>query len=76
MRPDFGLSPSREESARQRGTFERELQRVLNTRESVRDLQRTVHSGEIEVKHERRKEELTAISGALILLTNIVMALD
>jgi TnpA family transposase len=54
--------------------FRRELQRVLNQGESMHELQRAIHNGPIRAKHGRSREELTAISGALALLTNIVMA--
>jgi TnpA family transposase len=54
--------------------FRRELQRVLNQGESVHELQRAIHNGPIHAKHGRSRDELTAISGALTLLTNIVMA--
>jgi TnpA family transposase len=54
--------------------FRRELQRVLNQGESVHDLQRAIHHGPVRAKHGRSHDELTAISGALTLLTNIVMA--
>ena len=54
--------------------FRRELQRVLNQGESMHDLQRAIHNGPIRARHGRSREELTAISGALTLLTNVVMA--
>lgn len=54
--------------------FRRELQRVLNQGESVHDLQRAIHNGPVRAKHGRSHDELTAISGALTLLSNIVMA--
>ena len=54
--------------------FRRELQRVLNQGESMHELQRAIHNGPIRAKHGRSREELTAISGALTLLTNVVMA--
>ena len=54
--------------------FRRELQRVLNQGESMHELQRAIHNGPIRARHGRSREELTAISGALTLLTNIVMA--
>jgi TnpA family transposase len=54
--------------------FRRELQRVLNQGESMHELQRAIHNGPIRARHGRSREELTAISGALTLLTNVVMA--
>ena len=54
--------------------FRRELQRVLNQGESMHELQRAIHNGPIRARHGRSSEELTAISGALTLLTNVVMA--
>jgi TnpA family transposase len=54
--------------------FRRGLQRVLNQGESVHELQRAIHNGPIRAKQGRSHEELTAISGALTLLTNVVMA--
>lgn len=54
--------------------FRRGLQRVLNQGESVHELQRAIHNGPIRAKQGRSREELTAISGALTLLTNVVMA--
>lgn len=54
--------------------FRRELQRVLNQGESMHELQRAIYNGPIRARHGRSREELTAISGALTLLTNVVMA--
>jgi TnpA family transposase len=54
--------------------FRRELRRVLNQGESVHDLQRAIHNGPIRARHGRSHEELNAISSALTLLTNAVMA--
>jgi TnpA family transposase len=47
---------------------------LLNQGEAVHSLQRAVHNGVITAKHGRTMEELGAISGALTLLANIVMA--
>jgi len=47
---------------------------LLNQGEAVHSLQRAVHNGMITAKHGRTMEELGAISGALTLLANIVMA--
>jgi TnpA family transposase len=54
--------------------FRRELQRVLNQGETVHELQRAIHNGPIGARHGRSRQELVAISGALTLLTNVVMA--
>jgi Tn3 transposase DDE domain len=54
--------------------FRRELQRVLNQGETVHELQRAIHNGPIGAPHGRSRQELAAISGALTLLTNVVMA--
>lgn len=54
--------------------FRREIHTVLNRGESVHQLQRAVHTGKIGHARGRRKNELTAISGAHTLLTNIVVA--
>ena len=54
--------------------FRRELQRVLNQGESMHELQRAIYNGPIRARHGRSREELAAISGALTLLTNVVMA--
>jgi hypothetical protein len=48
--------------------------RILNRGESVHTLQRVIHFGSIAASRGRRREELVAISGALSLLANIVMA--
>ena len=53
--------------------FRREIHRVLNRGESVHTLQRAIHSGEIPHARGRRPEEMLAISGALALLTNLVI---
>jgi TnpA family transposase len=47
---------------------------VLNQGEAVHSLQRGIHPGAITAKHGRSHEEMAAISSALTLLTNIVMA--
>ena len=49
--------------------FRRELQRVLNQGETVHELQRAIHNGPIGARHGRSRQELVAISGALILLS-------
>jgi TnpA family transposase len=54
--------------------FRHELQRVLNQGETVHELQRAIHNGPIGARHGRSRQELVAISGALTLLTNVVMA--
>lgn len=54
--------------------FRREVHRNLSQGESVHQLQRAILAGRIEAKHGRKVSELAAVSGALTLLTNIVMA--
>ena len=47
---------------------------MLNQGEAVHSLQRAIHNGGITAKHGRTTEQLGAISGALTLLANIIMA--
>ena len=54
--------------------FRTEILDLLNQGEAVHSLQRAIHNGMITAKHGRTTEELGAISGALTLLANIVMA--
>ena len=54
--------------------FRIEILDLLNQGEAVHSLQRAVYNGVITAKHGRTIEELGAISGALSLLANIVMA--
>jgi len=54
--------------------FRREIHRVLVQGEAVHLLQRALMAGRIEAKHGRSILEVTTISNALTLLTNIVMA--
>ncbi|WP_137910022.1 MULTISPECIES: Tn3 family transposase [unclassified Burkholderia] len=54
--------------------FRSELQHVLNRGEAVHTVQRAIHVGRIPVELARRHESLTAVSSALTLLTNILMA--
>jgi Tn3 transposase DDE domain len=54
--------------------FRTEILDLLNQGEAVHSLQRCVYNGMITTKHGRTMEELGAISGALTLLANIVMA--
>lgn len=54
--------------------FRREVHRLLSQGESVHQLQRALMAGHIEAKHGRTMREITAVSGALSLLANIVMA--
>ncbi len=56
--------------------FRKEILSLLNQGESVHTLQRALHHGPVGAKRGRRNEELIAISGALTLLTNIVMAFN
>jgi TnpA family transposase len=54
--------------------FRTEILDLLNQGEAVHSLQRAIHNGMITAKHGRTMEQLGAISGALTLLANIVMA--
>lgn len=54
--------------------FRREVHRNLAQGESMHQLQRAIFAGRIEAKHGRSLREVAAISGALTLLTNIIMA--
>lgn len=54
--------------------FRREVLRILTHGESVHTLQRVIHFGSIAAARGRRQEELVAISAALTLLANVVMA--
>jgi TnpA family transposase len=47
---------------------------LLNQGEAVHSLQRAIHSGTIGAAHGRSVEQMQAISGALTLLANVVMA--
>jgi TnpA family transposase len=47
---------------------------LLNQGEAVHSLQRAIHSGTIGASQGRSAEQMQAISGALTLLTNVVMA--
>lgn len=54
--------------------FRREIHALLNRGESVHQLQRALHAGRIAPGRGRRREEMTALSGAHALLTNAVLA--
>jgi TnpA family transposase len=54
--------------------FRREMHMVLNRGESVHQLQRAVYYGKIAPERGRRRDELIAISGSHVLLTNCVLA--
>lgn len=54
--------------------FRAELQHVLNRGEAVHNVQRAIHIGKIPVELARRQESLSAVSSALTLLSNILMA--
>ena len=54
--------------------FRGDILDLLNQGEAVHSLQRAIHNGGITAKHGRTTEQLAAISGALTLLANIVMA--
>jgi TnpA family transposase len=53
--------------------FRRTIHALLAQGEAVHQLQRAIHDGQIGGTHGRTDEELTAISGALTLLTNLVI---
>jgi TnpA family transposase len=53
--------------------FRRTIHALLAQGEAVHRLQRAIHDGQIGGTHGRTGEELTAISGALTLLTNLVI---
>ena len=57
-----------------RPAFRQEIQRLLSQIESMHTLQRAIHAGPISPRQGRTREQMTAISGALTLLTNIVIA--
>ena len=54
--------------------FRGDILDLLNQSEAVHSLQRAIHNGGITAKHGRSTEQLVAISGALTLLANIIMA--
>ena len=54
--------------------FRGDILDLLNQGEAVHSLQRAIHNGGITAKHGRSTEQLVAISGALTLLANIIMA--
>jgi TnpA family transposase len=54
--------------------FRRELHTLLNRGESVHQLQRAIYMGRVAPERGRRRDEMIAISGALTLLTNLVIA--
>lgn len=54
--------------------FRRTIEDLQNQGEAVHSLQRKIHDGAITAKLGRSPEQMIAISGALTLLTNIVMA--
>lgn len=54
--------------------FRREIHTLLSRGESVHQLQRAIHAGRVPHERGRRGDEMTAISGAHALLTNIVLA--
>ncbi|SAL05804.1 transposase Tn3 [Caballeronia calidae] len=55
-------------------SFRTELQHVLNRGEAVHAVQRAIHVARIPVELARREESLSAVSSALTLLSNILMA--
>lgn len=54
--------------------FRVEILDLLNQGEAVHSLQRAIHNGTITARHGRTTEQLAAISGALSLLANVIMA--
>jgi TnpA family transposase len=54
--------------------FQREIHTVLNRGESVHQLQRAVYYGKVAPERGRRANEMIAISGSHVLLTNLVIA--
>ncbi|TXC62161.1 Tn3 family transposase [Piscinibacter aquaticus] len=54
--------------------YRREIHTLLNRGESVHQLQRAIHGGQVAHERGRRRQEMAAISGAHALLTNIVLA--
>jgi TnpA family transposase len=54
--------------------FRRTIEDLQNQGEAVHSLQRKIHDGAITAKLGRSPEQMIAISGALTLLTNVVMA--
>jgi TnpA family transposase len=54
--------------------FRVEILDLLNQGEAVHSLQRAIHNGMITARHGRTTEQLAAISGALSLLANVIMA--
>jgi len=55
-------------------SFRREILDLLNQGEAVHSLQRAIQQGPIGAKRGRTIEQLAAISGALTLLANVIMA--
>ena len=54
--------------------FRRSLLRLLDHGEALHSLQRTIHAGRLGPRAARRRAELLSVTGALALLTNIVLA--
>jgi TnpA family transposase len=54
--------------------FRREIHTILNRGESVHQLQRAVYYGRVPPERGRRANEMIAISGSHVLLTNLVIA--
>jgi TnpA family transposase len=54
--------------------FRREIHTVLNRGESVHQLQRAIYYGKVPPERGRRANEMIAISGSHVLLTNLVIA--
>ncbi len=54
--------------------YRREIHTLLNRGESVHQLQRAIHGGQVAPERGRRRQEMAAISGAHALLTHIALA--
>ncbi len=54
--------------------FRGEMQHALNRGEAVHTLQRTIHDGQVPNELAKREESLAAVSSALSLMCNVVMA--
>ena len=54
--------------------FRNDILDLLNQGEAIHSLQRVIHDGTITAKRGRSNEQMVAISGALTLLTNIILA--
>jgi TnpA family transposase len=55
-------------------TFQKAILKLLNQGESVHFMERAIHNGDVGPKRGRTEDQLAAISGALSLVANILMA--